>query len=541
MTTVRLPCDEGVIRAGAAAPEAGRAEGWVLAACILGSSLVFVDGTVVNVALPALQQALDASVADVQWVVESYALALAALLLAGGSLGDRFGRRRVFGAGVALFAAASVGCGLAPDVRWLTALRGVQGIGGALLVPGSLALISASFPPERRGRAIGTWSGFSAIAAAVGPVLGGWLVENASWRWIFFINVVPAAAVLLLLARVPESRDPEAGGLDLPGAALATLGLGGVVFALIEAERLGWRSPVIWGALAGGTLALAAFFAVERRAAAPMVPLGLFRSRAFAGANLLTLLLYAALGGAMFFLPFDLIQVQGYGAAAAGAALLPLIVLMFVLSRWSGGLVDRYGARLPLTVGPLVAAAGFALMAVPGVGGSYWTTFFPAIVVLGLGMAISVAPLTTTVMGAVEDRHAGVASGINNAVSRTAALVAVAVFGLVALDAFRAALDHHLSASYIPPRAAMEVREQAGLLAAAQPPAWMEGPRRALVRDAIHMAFVEAFRWVMVLAAALAVLSAATAWWMIGGRAAPDTRPPPSRVGTEPTEAPASV
>jgi EmrB/QacA subfamily drug resistance transporter len=512
----RLPCDAGVIRSRRAEPGHTAAHGaWVLAATIIGSAMVFVDGTVVNVALPALQRALGADVADVQWVVESYALSLAALLLAGGSLGDRFGRRRIFGIGVALFAAASVGCGMAPDAGWLIGMRAVQGVGGALLVPGSLALISASFTPDRRGRAIGTWSGVSAIAAGLGPVLGGWLIENASWRWIFFVNVLPAAAVLLVLARVPESRDPDAGRLDLPGAALATVGLGGIVFGLIEAGRLGWGDPIIRGSIGAGIAALAAFAVVERRVRSPMVPMGLFRSRTFAGANLLTLLLYAALGGALFFLPFNLIQVQGYGAAAAGAALLPFIVLMFVLSRWSGGLVDRYGARLPLTVGPLIAAAGFALHALPGVGGSYWTTWFPAVVVLGLGMAVSVAPLTTAVMGAVDDRHAGVASGINNAVSRTAGLVAVAAFGLVALGAFGRSLDGRMRAMRVAPevRAAMEA--QRIRLADAQPPAGVDGATRAALERAVDLAFVDAFRWIMLLAAALAVLSAVAAWAMI--------------------------
>lgn len=495
---------------------------WVLAAAILGSAMAFVDGTVVNVALPALQQSLGADVADVQWVVESYALALAALILAGGSLGDRFGRRRVFGMGVALFAAASVGCGLAPDVQWLIAMRAVQGVGGALLVPGSLALISASFTPERRGRAIGTWSGASSVAAGFGPVLGGWLIENASWRWIFFVNVLPAAAVLLVLPRVPESRDPGAGRLDVPGAVLATLGLGGVVYGLIEAGRFGWGHPAVLGSLAAGIVCLAAFAAVERRAQSPMMPLELFQSRTFAGANLLTLLLYAALGGALFFLPFNLIQVQGYGAAAAGAALLPFIVLMSVLSRWSGGLVDRYGARRPLTVGPLIAAAGFALMAVPGVGGSYWTTFFPAIAALGLGLAVSVAPLTTAVMGAVDSRHAGVASGINNAVSRTAALVAVAAFGLLALGVFGRSLEGRMEALRAPPpvRAAMDA--QRIRLAEAHPPAWMDAAGRAALERAVDLSFVDAFRWVMLVSAALAVASAAAAWVMIRD----DPRPP---------------
>ncbi|HEX6748114.1 MAG TPA: MFS transporter [Longimicrobium sp.] len=517
---MHAPCDEGVVRSARAPASAAQtaAGGWVLAAAILGSSMSFVDGTVVNVALPVLQRALGADVAGVQWVVESYALLLSALLLVGGALGDRYGRRLVFGAGVLLFGVASVACGLAPSLPWLIAARAVQGVGGALLVPGSLALISASFPPEKRGRAIGTWSGSTAIAAGLGPVLGGWLVEHASWRWIFYINVPFTAAVLAILAlRVCESRDDEAAGarLDLAGAALATVGLGGITLALVESSRLGWGSPLVLGGMIGGVVALAAFVAVEHRARAPMVPPELFRSRTFTGANLLTLLLYAALGGAMFFIPFDLIDVQGYGAAAAGAAFLPFIVLMSLLSRWAGGLVDRFGARLPLTVGPLVAAGGLALYTLPGIGGSYWATFFPAVVVLGLGMTIAVAPLTTAVMGAVEQRHAGAASGVNNAVSRAAGLLAIAVFGLIAVGAFGDALPGRLRAHAVPADAASAVQTQRIRLAAAEAPENAPPAVRAAAARAVDEAFVHAFRVVMLVAAGMAAASGVIGWAMI--------------------------
>jgi EmrB/QacA subfamily drug resistance transporter len=525
---LKQPCDEGVVRAGkSAAPCGPVAERWVLAATILGSSMGFIDGTAVNVALPALQRDLGATVADVQWVVEAYALFLSALLLVGGSLGDRFGRRRVFLFGVAGFAAASAACGLAPGVGALIAARALQGVAAALMVPGSLALLSASFDEKRRGRAIGTWSGFGSITAAVGPLLGGWLVDHASWRWVFFLNLPLAAAVILISLRfVPESRDDQAAGkIDLPGALLATLGLGGVTFGLIQSSSLGWGDPRVWGSLLLGAVALAGFLGVESRSSAPMMPLSVFRSRTFTGANLLTLWLYAALGGALFFLPFDLIQVRGYSATAAGAALLPFVLLMFTLSRWSGGLVDRYGARLPLIVGPAIAAVGFALFAIPGSEGGYWTTFFPAIAVLGLGMTISVAPLTTTVMGAVEERHAGVASGVNNAVSRCAGLLAVAVLGILMLGLFSRGLDRRLSRMDLPPAAHTAIEAQRERLAALEIPAGLAGPARTRVRAAVQDAFLDGFRGVMLTAAGLALLASLSAAWLIEKGGTRESRP----------------
>lgn len=482
--------------------------------------MALIDGTVVNVALPVLQAALNATVTDMQWIVASYSLFLAALILVGGSLGDRFGRRRIFAYGVALFALASIWCGFSPNVSQLIIARAVQGIGGALLVPGSLAIISASFSGEQRGQAIGTWSGFTAITSALGPVLGGWLVENASWRWIFFLNVPLAAIVLgILFWRVPESRDEEGSGkLDWWGAVLITLGLGAVVYGLIESSNLGLSHPLVLSCLVFGAALMIGFIFVEANSRSPMMPLSLFRSRTFSGANLLTLLLYSALGGVFFFFPFNLIQVQGYSATAAGAAFLPLILLMFLLSGWSGGLVSRYGAKLPLTVGPIIAAIGFALFAVPGIGGSYWTTFFPAVVVLGVGMAISVAPLTTTVMGAVKVRSSGIASGINNAVARAAGLLAIAVLSIFVLNTFNHSLDQRLVMLEIPKEAQQLLDEQRIKLAGAEVPAGLSTEMSAMLKQAIALSFVDSFRLVMFIAVGLALASAIVAAVMIKKR-----------------------
>jgi EmrB/QacA subfamily drug resistance transporter len=517
---MKSPCDEAVLRSastdGPCTPQGGP---WILAATILGSSMAFIDSTVVNVALPALQASFRATVVDVQWVVEAYGLFLGALILVGGATGDLFGRRRIFLSGVTLFAIASAGCGLAQSVDQLIGARAVQGIGAALLVPGSLAIISASFPQQDRGRAIGTWSGFTAITTAVGPVLGGWLIEHASWRWVFFINLPLAGAVILIsLWRVPESRSSVAKHLDTLGALIVTIGLGGFVFGLIESARLGWGDPKVVGSLvlAGGCLAV--FPTIEVKASSPMVPFQLFRSRTFTGANLLTLWLYSALGIFFFVFPMNLIQVQHYSATAAGAAALPLILLMFLLSRWSGGLVARYGPRLPLIIGPLIAAAGFALFAVPTVAGTYWRTFFPAFLVLGFGMAISVAPLTTVVMGAVDRDHTGSASGINNAVARVAGLLAVAVFGIVMVNAFAARLDQELSNLRVSQHARGEAHANRTKLAAIDVPQDVDPRLAPKVKDDISAAFVFAFRIVVCCCALLAVVSAATSTLLIGGK-----------------------
>jgi len=484
---------------------------WTLVATIIGSSLTFIDATVVNVALPALQADLHATITDLQWVIEAYALFLGSLILVGGSMGDQFGRRRIFLGGVLLFTLASVACGVASSTRALIVARAIQGAGAAFLVPGSLAIISATFDDGERGRAIGTWSGFSAITSAIGPVVGGWLIEHVSWRAIFFLNVPLAVLVVALSLRyMSESRDETRGNrVDWTGAVLAVLGLGGIVYGLLEWPRLGASPSVVRAATGGGIGALAAFVIVERRVAGPMLPMGLFRSRTFTLANVLTLFLYGALGTVLWLVPLNLIQVQHYTATAAGAAFLPLPILMFTLSRWSGGLVARIGSRVPLTIGPIVAAVGLALYARPGIGGSYWTTFFPAIAVLGFAMAIVVAPLTTTAMTAVQPQHAGVASGVNNAVARVAGLIAIAVFGIALVRIFDARVDAALDQLGLPPPVRATINRELPKLAGAEIDASMDATQRARAQRAIDEAFVAAFRLVMIGASALALAAAA--------------------------------
>lgn len=396
---------------------------WVLAACVLGSGIAFLDSTVVNVALPAIGDDLDAGLRGLQWTINGYLVTLSALVLLGGSLGDRVGRRRVFIAGLIGFAVASLLCGLAPTVEALVAARALQGVAGALLVPGSLAIISATFHPDDRNRAVGAWSGLAGVTSAIGPFAGGWLIDAVSWRLVFLINV-PLVLVTVWIARrhVPESLDDAAGRPDLAGAVAASAGLAGVTYALIE-------GTVVLGVL--GVAALGAFVAVERRRREPMLPLELFRSMQFTGANLTTLAVYAGLGGALFLLVIRLQEAMGYSALEAGASLVPFTILMLLLSSRAGGLAQRIGPRLPMTVGPLVAAGGLVLVGRIDPGVSYWTSVLPAVVVFGLGMTLTVAPLTATVLAAVDERHLGIGSGVNNAVARVAGLLAVAALPLL--------------------------------------------------------------------------------------------------------------
>lgn len=505
------PCDALAIRAHSLSVGAPcRRKKLALAATILGSSMAFIDSSVVNVALPSIQTELGASVAAIQWVVDAYLLFLGALVLVGGSLGDKLGRRTVFIAGIVLFTLASIGCGLAPSAAVLIAARAVQGVGAALLVPSSLAIIGAVFDDSERGQAIGTWAGVGAITSALGPVSGGWLVDAFSWRAIFYLNVpIACATVALAVIAVPDSRqddvvaeEPSGSGalgnapapsdgdaridasapssnaarIDVPapsrnaarvdasaqvhasapakldwlGAATATVGLAALTYGLTLASTHGFANRWVLAAIIGGLLVMGLFIALEARTRNPMMPLDVFRSRDFVGANLVTLLVYFGLGGALFFLPFTLIRAYGYSATQAGAALLPVPVTIGLMSRFTGGLTSRYGARALLTVGPVIAAAGFAMIALPWVRGEYWRGFFPALTLLGLGMTITVAPLTTTVMTSVPATRTGVASGINNAVARVASLLAIAVLGIVFVWSHDAALDARLDALHVP-------------------------------------------------------------------------------------------
>lgn len=497
-----------------------RGADWALVAAIVGSSMVFIDGTAVNVALPVLQRELGAGSQAVQWVVEGYSLFLAALMLWGGSLGDHLGRKKIFGAGIALFAIASLACALSPNIETLIGARCAQGIGGALATPGSLALIASCFSGAARGRAIGTWSGTSAITSAVGPLLGGWLVQVASWRYVFLINLPLALLVLFALRYPPESRDEEdPARLDFVGAALATSGLGALTYGLIRLQGSALDVSGLW-CIGAGIAILIVFTFYEDEAREPMVPLDLFRSRSFTVANLYTLLLYAAIGGSLYFIPFDLINVQGYSPEAAGAALLPFVLVLSVFSRFSGGLVVRIGARIPLTLGALTAAVGFAAFGFSGIGRSFWVSFFPAGLILGIGAVLFVAPLTTTVMDSVSGLHAGTASGINNAVSRVAGLIAIAALGIVLAMTSQRNLTRELSHEHgitSATRAALD-RDRDRVVSGRIPDDVTDRTQRRLTRGAIDRAYLAGFQVEMFTGAGLALLAGILAFASLPSR-----------------------
>jgi EmrB/QacA subfamily drug resistance transporter len=491
---------------------------WVIAAASIGSGMAFLDSTVMNVALPAVQAELGASVREVQWSYGAFALVLSALILVGGTLGDHFGRRRLFIVGAGIFGAASLWCALVPDTGQLVVARAVQGLGGALLIPASLAIVGASFEGKQRARAIGAWGALSGLAMAVGPVLGGLLVEYVSWRAAFLL--APAMAVVAIpiaLSHVPESRDPDARRLDLAGAFLATSGLAGVVYALIESSARGFGDARVLAALILGLIALSAFVLVEQHVRHPMVPPSLFHSRSFTGANLVTLLFYIALTGSLFFLPFLMMQVHGYSAFVAGSVFLPFVAMALLIGRFSGHISARFGAKLPLIVASLAVAAGLLLFALPGADhGSYWISFFPAMVVQGFGMALAITPMTTVALGSVEDEHSGMASGVNNAVARVAGLLAVAVLGSFIYGAFSSSLDARMEDMNMPGEVRIAMEAAKADLGAAEAPAGVNAATEAQIERAIDESFVTGFRAVMLASAGLALASALIAALMVG-------------------------
>src|SRR6202165_328895 len=493
---IRPPCDAGIIRATQAFPAglSGKRKRLTLAATILGSSMAFIDGSVVNIALPAIQQALHADAASTQWIVNAYLLLLGALVLVGGSAADLYGRRRIFLVGIAVFTTASIACGLAPNITLLVVSRAVQGLGAALLTPASLAMLGATFDAHERSRAIGIWAGVGALTSAAGPVLGGWLVDHVSWRAIFLLNVpIALAAAGLAAGFACESLEARAKGLDWKGASVIAVGLAAITWGLSAIPASGFHDTTVLGAIAAGAALLVAFVAIEARSGErAMVRLALFRSRNFAAANALTLLLYFALGGALYYLPFGLIRLGGYSATQAGAALLPFALIMGFGASFAGALSDRFGPRLSLTIGPIIAACGLTLLAFADFRGPYWLGIFPAICVLAIGMTIPVPPLTSTVMASVGEARAGIASGVNNAVARVAGLLAVAALGAMLFAGF----SHYLAG---PPARANDTLN-----------AVLAG--QTGVAEGAIAAFDRALRTVMLIAAFCAALGGVAGW-----------------------------
>jgi EmrB/QacA subfamily drug resistance transporter len=481
-----------------------------LVACILSSAIVFVDGTVVNVALPAISDDLDAGLATQQWVIESYLLMLGSLILIGGSLSDLFGRRRVFALGVGGFGATSVLCAVAPSAELLIAARALQGVAGALLVPSALAVIVSTFEPSERGAAIGSWTAWSGVSTLIGPFLGGVLVDAVSWRLVFAIGLLPIAATLYLIARhVPRAIDHRLDRhVDVPGAVLCAVGLSGVVFALIEQPSYGWSDPLVGLPLVVGAICLALFLLQERRSPDPMLPLGLFRRRNFAAGNAATFLIYGGLGGAFFFMPIFLQGVAGFSAAKAGLALVPMTIVMFLLAKRFGALADRIGARPLMSLGPLVATAGILLLLRLDEDTSSLTDVVPAVLAFGLGMSMVVAPLTASVLADADGEHAGIASGVNNAISRVAGLVAIAAVGALVASWFGSALDERLdAASGVSPAArAAAADAKARPLDPQPPPPGLPATQRELIESAVGDASVEAFRFAASASALLMLL-----------------------------------
>lgn len=490
-------------------------ESWILIATILGSSMAFIDSTAMNVVLPVFQLELNAKISQVQWVIEAYALLLASLLLLGGALGDHYGRKKIFLLGIIVFSLSSLWCGLSGNIQQLIIARALQGIGSALLVPGSLAIITSSFSQDKRGKAIGTWAAFTALMTALGPLLGGWLSEHISWRWVFFINIPISILVIATLIKfVPEiNNERSSSKIDLFGGILITLSLGAIVFGLIESSNHGFGNPFIIPSMLAGVCLFIVFIIYERRIQNPLVSLNLFKNRVFTGGNIITFFLYSALSGATFFVPFNLIQMQGYSPTEGGAAFLPLLAVLFLLSRWSGSIVDKYGAKRPLIIGPLVSAAGYIMLSVNDLSiSNYWNGFFPAILVLGFGMSATIAPLTTAVMNAAHTNHSGVASGINNSVGRVAGVLSIAFLGLLMFTMFDLNINNSLNGVEIPYSVKESIRQQTTKLAAIKIPEDIDLQTQSQLKQMVYNSYQASFKIVMYIISGLAVLSSVVSY-----------------------------
>ncbi len=482
----------------------------ILAATIIGAGMVYLDGTIVTVALPQIQQEFRASVSGLQWLIDIYILFLTVPILVAGSLSDRYGRKKLFNIGLLGFAAASVACGAANSLNQLILARIFQGIFGAIMLPGSLAILNATFPAAIRGKVVGTWSAFTPITTAIGPLLGGWLVDNVSWRAAFYINLPLGLITLFLSLRyIPESKSEAAPeSQDWLGAGLITLGLGGLIFGLIEGPKRGWADPLVWVSIVASLVFLAGFGLVEAKTKHPMIPFSLFKDRAFSGVTTMTFVLYFAMSGVFFFLTLNLQQIQGFSATTAGAAFMPIIILLFLISRWAGNFADKFGPRLLMIAGPLIIAAGFFLYMIPGVEANYWLTFFPATIVFGVGLGITVAPLTTVALATVPTHLSGLASGVSNAVSRVGTMLAVALLGFLMVLQFTASLEVETQDLRLAEQDHQLLKEEALKLGGAEAPATVESNLVGGIETAIDQAFVDAFRVMMGLCGVLAIVSA---------------------------------
>jgi len=504
---------------------------WIMVSAILASAMAFIDSTALNVVLPSLQQSLHASGTDLFWLLNAYLLMLASLILIGGALGDKLGRKKIFMVGIFIFIAGSAACGLAPEITLLIIFRIVQGIGGALMIPGSLSLISSSIDEKERGKAIGTWSAITTVVTMGGPVLGGALADAGLWRYIFFINIpIGLAALLILWRNVKEIKD-EGGDLklDFPGSVTIALGLALLTFGFLRIPAIGFNNWQIYCSFSAGILLLAAFIFIEIKSKHPMMPLHLFTNLTFSGANLLTFFLYAGLGAGMLFLSLNLVQVQGYSQLQSGLTFLPFTVLMITMARFAGSLADKYGPRLLLIIGPATAGTGLLILSfVKQTAGpsAYFTTFFPGVIIFGMGMSFTVAPLTTAVMGSVSDHFSGTASGVNNAISRIANVFAYAIFGALAVLFFSGALADHVKDIPVNEKEKQEILAQAANLGNAKAPVGLSAPNKIIVEKNYHESFISAYSKIMKISAVLGFLGALMAFIFIKNTAVKKEKAP---------------